>query len=114
VVEIAAADEDVEATRLNRVPSGSIKVTAPEAMMTHAVSPIILFCRAQHPVVRSENPPAENRVSLEKGEADIGFRASRVLTGDTLISLRLPGFKWGVYCSEDYIQRNGKPHRRMT
>ena len=108
-VEVAALNVEVEATRLTRDLSGSIRVTAPEAMMTHLISPIILAYRTLHPEVRFENLSAEHRISLEKGEADIAFRATEALSGDTLISMRLPNIKWGVYCSEDYVQRNGKP-----
>ena len=108
--EVAALDVAVEATRLTRDLSGSIRVTGPEAMMTHLISPIMLAYRAMHPEVRFENLSAEHRVSLEKGEADIAFRATNgELGGDTLISVRLPSITWGVYCSEDYVQRHGKP-----
>ena len=109
-VEVAALDVEVEATRLTRDLSGSIRVTAPEALMTHTISPIMLGYRTLHPEVRFENLSAEHRVSLEKGEADIAFRAANgELGGDTLISVRLPNIMWGVYCSEDYVARNGEP-----
>jgi DNA-binding transcriptional LysR family regulator len=108
-VAAAAADVEVEATRLTRDLSGAIRVTAPEAMMTHLISPIMLAYRTEHPEVRFENLSAEHRISLEKGEADIAFRATSELSGDTLISMRLPNIKWGVYCSEDYVRRDGKP-----
>jgi DNA-binding transcriptional LysR family regulator len=110
VVETAALDVDVEATRLTRDLSGSIRVTAPEAMMTHTISPIMLAYRTLHPEVRFENLSAEHRISLEKGEADIAFRAAQGdLGGDTLISVRLPSIMWGVYCSEVYSTRHGVP-----
>jgi DNA-binding transcriptional LysR family regulator len=109
-VEIAALDVDVEATRLTRDLSGSIRVTAPEAMMTHTISPIMLAYRTLHPEVRFENLSAEYRVSLEKGEADIAFRATiGELGGDMLISVRLPNIMWWVYCAEDYAARYGEP-----
>lgn len=109
-VEVTALDVEVEATRLTRDLSGSIRVTAPEAMMTHLVSPIMLAYRTFHPEVRFENLSAEHLISLEKGEADIAFRATNSeLGGDTLISVRMPSIKWGVYCSEAYGERNGVP-----
>lgn len=109
-VEVAALDLEVEATRLTRDLSGSIRVTAPEAMMTHLISPIMLAYRALHPEVRFESLSAEHRISPEKGEADIAFRATNgELSGDTLISVRLPSITWGVYCSEAYVARNGAP-----
>jgi DNA-binding transcriptional LysR family regulator len=109
-VEVAALDVGVEATRLTRDLTGSIRVTGPEAMMTHLISPIMLAYRTLHPEVRFENLSAEHRVSLEKGEADIAFRATNgELGGDTLISVRLPSITWGVYCSDAYAERNGVP-----
>lgn len=108
-VEVAARDVEIDATRLTRDLSGSIRVTAPDAIMTHAVSPTILAYRALHPEVRFESLSAEHRVNLEKGEADIAFRAGRAPTGDTLIAMRLPNVTLGVYCSVEYGQRNGKP-----
>jgi len=108
-VEIAALDVETEATRLTRDLSGSIRVTMAEAM-SNLVVPIMLAYRALHPEVRFENLSAEHRISLEKGEADIAFRATNgTLTGDTLIAHRLPSVKWGVYCSEAYVSANSKP-----
>jgi DNA-binding transcriptional LysR family regulator len=31
------------------------------------------------------------------------------LGGDALISVRLPSISWGVYCSEAYVERHGRP-----
>lgn len=109
-VETTAIDVATEATRLNRDLSGSIRVTSPDAIMTHAISPIMLAYRASHPEVRFESLSAEHQLNLEKGEADIAFRATNgALVGDTLIAHRLPGVKWGVYCSDAYAKVNGKP-----
>lgn len=109
-VEAAACDVGTEAMRLNRDLSGTIRVTSPEAIMTHIVSPTMSAYRALHPEVRFENLSAEHTVSLEKGEADIAFRATKgPLTGDTLIAQRLPDIIWGVYCSDGYLERHGKP-----
>jgi DNA-binding transcriptional LysR family regulator len=109
-VEMAALDVETEATRLTRGLSRSIRVTAPDAIMTHLVSPIILTFRAMHPDVRFECLSAEHQVSLEKGEADIAFRPTNgTLKGDTLIALRMPNIMWGAYCSEAFVVANGKP-----
>jgi DNA-binding transcriptional LysR family regulator len=109
-VEVAAIDVETEATRLIRDLSGSIRVSAPEALMTLVVGPTMLDYRALHAEVRFESLSSETRVNLEKGEADIAFRATNgALEGDTLIALRLPDIKWGVYCSDGYLERHGKP-----
>jgi DNA-binding transcriptional LysR family regulator len=108
-VEAAAQEVALEAERLMRDLTGVIRVTAPEAIMTHVVSPIITAYRAQHPEVRFEYLSAEHRLNLEKGEADVAFRATEHLTGDTLVAQRLPGICWSVYCSESYAAAHGIP-----
>lgn len=109
VAEAAALDLETEATRLTRDLTGVIRVTAPEAIMTHVVSPLMVEYRRHHPEVRFENLSSEIRLNLEKGEADIAFRASAVLTGDTLISQRLPDNCFSAYCSESYAAAHGIP-----
>jgi DNA-binding transcriptional LysR family regulator len=79
-------------------------------MMTHLISPIMLAYRTFHPKVRFESLSGEHRIRLEKGEADIAFRATNgALGGDALISARLPNITWRVYCSEANRERNGIP-----
>ncbi len=111
-VETAALDVETEATRLARDLSGVIRVTAPEAIMTHLVSPIMLAYRNLYPEVRFENLSAEHLVDLERGEADVAFRTSSgPLAGDTLIAQRLPDVMWAIYCSQAYAQARGMPSR---
>ena len=108
-VEAAAQEVALEAERLTRDLTGVIRVTAPEAIMEHVVSPIITAYRAQHPEVRFEYLSAEHRLNLEKGEADVAFRAADRLVGDTLIGQRLPDICWSVYCSDSYAAAQGMP-----
>ena len=108
-VEVAALDLETEATRLTRDLTGVIRVTAPESIMTHVVSPLITAYRVLHPEVRFEYLSAENRLNLERGEADIAFRAGDTITGDTLVHQRLPDICWSAYCSETYVAANGAP-----
>jgi DNA-binding transcriptional LysR family regulator len=109
VVEAAARDVALEAGRLTRDLSGVIRVTAAEGMLTHIVSPLITAYRAAHPEVRFENLSAEHRLSLERGEADLAFRAGAGPVGDTLIGQRLPDIPFAVYCSEGYAAAHGCP-----
>ncbi len=108
-VEVAAFDLETEAARLTRDLTGGIRVTAPEAIMTHVVSPAITAYHAIHPEVRFEYLSAETRLNLERGEADIAFRAGDKISGDTLVHQRLPDICWSAYCSETYIEANGAP-----
>jgi DNA-binding transcriptional LysR family regulator len=108
-IEAAAQDLETEATRLTRDLTGIIRVTAPEAIMTHMISPLMVEYRQHHPEVRFENLSSETRLNLEKGEADIAFRAGGNLSGDTLISQRLPDNCFSAYCSESYAATHGMP-----
>ncbi len=108
-VEVAAQDVETEARRLTRDLSGVIRVTAPESIMTHIISPLITVYRENRPEVRFDYLSAEHRLNLEKGEADVAFRATLTPTGDTLIAQRLPDIIWSVYCAESYAARYGKP-----
>ncbi len=108
-VEMAACDVETEARRLTRDLTGVIRVTAPESIMTHLISPLITAYRETHPEVRFDYLSAEHVLNLEKGEADVAFRATRSPIGDTLIVQRLPDVIWSVYCSESYAAINGKP-----
>jgi DNA-binding transcriptional LysR family regulator len=108
-VEAAASELALEAERLTRDLTGVIRVTAPDAIMTYIVSPIITAYRLQHPEVRFEYLSAEHRLNLERGEADVAFRASERLDGDRLVAQRLPDITWTVYCSEDYAAVHGMP-----
>lgn len=53
-VEAAAQQVALEAEWLTRDLTGVIRVTAPEAIMTQIVTPIITAYRVQHPEVRFE------------------------------------------------------------
>ena len=108
-VEAAAKEVELEAERLTRDLAGVIRVTAAESIMTHVVSRLITVYRAVHPEVRFESLSAEDRLELERGEADIAFRAGEVQLGDTLIGQRLPDIPWTVYCSESYAATHGRP-----
>jgi DNA-binding transcriptional LysR family regulator len=108
-VEVATIDLETEALRLARDLTGVIRVTSAESIMTHIVSPLITQYRRLHPEVRFENLSSEARLNLEKGEADVAFRAGGEMTGDTLVHQRLPDVCWTAYCSEDYIASNGAP-----
>lgn len=109
LVEVAALDLETEAMRLTRDLSGVIRVTAPEAIMTHMISPLMVEYRHHHPEVRFENLSSEVRLNLEKGEADVAFRAGGALTGDTLINQRLPNMCFSAYCSEGYAATHVMP-----
>jgi DNA-binding transcriptional LysR family regulator len=108
-METAALDFDGEAERLRRQVSGLIRITAPETMFTHLLAPIVAAYRHEYPKVQVEQVSSDAHCDLDKGEADIAFRATEGSISETLIGQRLPDFGWTLYCSADYAAKNGKP-----
>jgi len=103
----ASEQVSLRAQDLARGTSGTIKVTAAYAAMTHWVLPLISQFRKLHPEVTFEICTRESYMSLESGEADIAFRAADKITGDTLIIRKLPPVIWGVFCSKAYQAAHG-------
>ncbi|WP_162918673.1 LysR family transcriptional regulator [Taklimakanibacter deserti] len=108
-METAALEFECEAERLRRLVSGLIRVTAPETMFTHLLAPIVAAYRQEHPQVQIEQVSSEAHCDLEKGEADIAFRATESPISESLIGQRLPDFGWTLYCSADYAAKHGMP-----
>lgn len=108
-METAALDFECEAERLRRLVSGLIRVTAPETMFTHLLAPIVAAYRQEHPRVQIEQVSSEAHCDLEKGEADIAFRATESPISESLIAQRLPDFDWTLYCSASYAAIYGMP-----
>ncbi|WP_162913929.1 LysR family transcriptional regulator [Taklimakanibacter lacteus] len=108
-METAALDFECEAERLRRLVSGLIRVTAPETMFTHLLAPIVAAYRQEHPRVQIEQVSSEAHCDLEKGEADIAFRATESPISESLIGQRLPDFGWTLYCSPIYAGKHGMP-----
>jgi DNA-binding transcriptional LysR family regulator len=108
-METAALAFETEAERLRRLVSGSIKVTAPETIFMHLLAPIVVAYREQYPKVQIEQVSSEAHCDLEKGEADIAFRATERPISESLIGQRLPDFGWTLYCSPAYAAKHGMP-----
>lgn len=109
LMETAALAFENEAERLRRLVSGLIRVTAPETMFTHLLAPILVAYRQEHPRMQIEQVSSEAHCDLEKGEADIAFRATESPISESLIGQRLPDFGWTLYCSAAYAAAHGMP-----
>lgn len=109
--QMGAAAESLAARagHVARMNEGKIRVTAAHASMEHWVLPLIAEFRRRYPGIQFETNSARHYVSLEDGDADIAFRASDSMKGDTLIARKLPPVAWGVYCSKGYRDRFGMP-----
>jgi DNA-binding transcriptional LysR family regulator len=64
--------------------------------LTFIISPPITDYCAQQSEVRFDDLTAEQLLNLEKGYADIAFRATQAPSGDTLIARRLHSVCWSL------------------
>ena len=97
------------AEALSRSLRGTIRVTAPEAVFTHIVAPIVAEFRREHPEVTVDWDSSEGFVDLVAGEADVAFRAMIAPTDERLHGLKLSDVAWSAYCSRDYAGVHGMP-----
>lgn len=97
------------AAQQSRTISGTIRVTAVEAIFNVILFPIIVEFKRLHPEVHIEQAALLNYVDIAGGEADVAFRAGSPPDDPQLIVQRLLDNPWGVYCSKQYAQRAGIP-----
>ncbi|TNC62130.1 LysR family transcriptional regulator [Rubellimicrobium roseum] len=108
---MAEAAEGVHkrAEALARSLRGTIRVTAPEALFTHIVAPIVAEFRRNHPEVLIDWDSSEGFLDLAAGEADLAFRATIAPVDERLHGLKLSEVAWSAYCSRDYAAAHGMP-----
>ena len=97
------------AEALGRSLRGTIRVTAPEAVFTHVVAPVVAEFRREHPEVMVDWDSSESFLDLAAGEADVAFRATNAPTDERLHGLKLSEVAWTAYCSRDYAAAHGCP-----
>lgn len=108
-MENAAVDLESEADRLRRALGGTIRITAAEDILNHAVSAIVAEYRAKAPATTFEYVAQDRFLDIEKGEADVAFRAADHLDDASLLCRRVADISWAIYCSRDYAKRNSAP-----
>jgi DNA-binding transcriptional LysR family regulator len=99
----------VEAERLRRGLTGTLKITAPHSVGVTFIAPIVEAFSARHPQVLVEYDGSERRFDVAAGEADIAFRYAYDEPDASLAFDFLDEQPWGVYCSRGFAQRNGTP-----
>ncbi|TCD13508.1 LysR family transcriptional regulator [Oricola cellulosilytica] len=108
-MENAAADLGAEADRLRRALGGKIRITAAEDILNYSISEIVAEYRAKAPATTFEYVAQDRFLDIEKGEADVAFRAADHLDDATLLCRRVADISWAVYCSRDYAQKHSAP-----
>jgi DNA-binding transcriptional LysR family regulator len=88
--------------------AGLVRLTAGDGLALYVLAPRLLALRARHPDLVIELR-ADNRVlDLSRREADVAVRTFRPRQ-PSLVVRRLSAFPFGVYGSEPYFARRGRP-----
>jgi len=110
-VEAAAHLFAEDAGSHGREASGTVRLTMQEIHAVTIMAPILRDLRDAHPAIRIELDTSEQVRDLEAGEADIALRCAGRPSGAGLVGRRVADEPWTVYCSRDYAERHGTPHR---
>lgn len=105
--ELDAADAAVEAGR--HVPSGRVRITAPELIGRVLIAPLLMELGRCHPQLAFDLAFSDRRIDLVDEGMDLAVR-SGPLGDSAVLAARLLGHQWmGVYASPDYLAAHGKP-----
>ena len=92
-----------------RAESGVIRLTCPEPIMYRLTqSQLLDRFHARHPTLRIEFVMSDKYLDLEKGEADVALRSGDT-DGIALVGRKVADSLWGVYASQGYVARRGRP-----
>jgi DNA-binding transcriptional LysR family regulator len=107
--ELIAAGEAARA--LGQRPAGTLRLTAPRAVLPLVLEPLIAsFCEA-YPEIELEIAASAEMVDLAKGGFDAGVRLGQFIDPD-MVAVRLtPPFPLVVAASPAYLDRRGRPER---
>lgn len=108
-VEAAAGALEVAARAEGRRISGVLRVTTNEIIANYGLAPALREFRAQYPQVQVEVIVTDDRLDLAAGEADVAIRGGARPTEAGVFARRLGPSPLGVYGSEDYFARHGRP-----
>jgi DNA-binding transcriptional LysR family regulator len=105
---LAAGDA---ARELGQRPSGTLRLTAPRAVLPLLVEPVIAsFCEA-YPEIELEIAASDELVDLAKGGFDAGIRMGQSIDQDMVAIRMSPPFPLIIAGSPAYFERRGRPER---
>ncbi|XXF75239.1 LysR family transcriptional regulator [Myxococcaceae bacterium GXIMD 01537] len=88
--------------------SGSVRITAPETVVSHVLAPHLPDWRERHPALRLELVAATQVLNLSRREADLAVRLFRPQE-PTLTARKLGDIAFALYGSRAYVRRHGRP-----
>ncbi|MBZ4420367.1 LysR family transcriptional regulator [Myxococcus sp. RHSTA-1-4] len=89
--------------------SGSVRVTAPETVVSHVLAPHLPAWHERHPALRLELLAATQVLNLSRREADVAVRLFRPQEPTTLTVRKLGELSLALYGSRTYVRRHGRP-----
>lgn len=105
--ELDAADAALEAGR--QVPSGRVRITAPELIGRVRLAPLLMELGQRHPRLAFELSFSDRRIDLIEEGIDLAVRSGPLGDSAVLAARRL-GHQWmGVYASPAYLAAHGRP-----
>lgn len=116
-VRAARIEEEVVATerelggRDTRL-EGSIVVTAGDGVMTYLIVPWLLDLRRTYPGISFELRSETSALDMTRREADVAVRLFRPRES-SLVATRAGMLRFGVYGSEEYLARRGRPRTTL-
>jgi DNA-binding transcriptional LysR family regulator len=91
--------------------AGPVRVTATEGIGIHWLTPALAELQAEHPAIEIEVVIQNEALNLLRREADIALRLGRPRQAD-LVGRRLAELAFGLYASQAYLARHGRPASR--
>lgn len=96
-----------ELSQLTAVPTGTLRLTAPNDYGTAIVTPVVAAFRRQYPFCKVEFHLGESRSDLMTGELDLAIRVGW-LTDSALQARKIGGFRQVLVGASDYVSQGPK------
>jgi DNA-binding transcriptional LysR family regulator len=106
--EVVASERELGDAR--SALEGTVRLTAGDGIISYVLVPALGELLARHPALCVELRGEYRTVDLSRREADIALRFARPKAG-ALVSRRLGLARFGLFASESYLLRRGRPTR---
>lgn len=110
VMERAALDLERAAAGRDSLTSGTVRLTAAEALARRIVVPATAALRQRHPNLQIDLITSVRSLDIARREADLALRFARPSNPD-LVCRRLGEVGFSLYASRRYLAQRGKPIR---
>ena len=105
----AIGEASLAASEMGEEPRGAVRVTAAPAMVGQMI-PFVAEFLGRYPKIRVELLASQGIVDLVEQGVDLAVRVGR-LRDSSLIARRVGNLITGLFASQEYVARNGRPRR---